>query len=67
MPSLSAIPASHTSVGRYRPSGIVTASGPSSGSVWSSTRHPPSARTDEAEATTSTLRACCSRSSATRS
>ncbi len=31
---------------------------PSTGIVPSSTRHPPSARTDEADATTSTLRAC---------
>src|ERR1700722_3283073 len=37
MPSLSAIPASHASVGPYRPSAIVTPSAPSTGMVPSST------------------------------
>ena len=52
---------------RPAPEVMVTPSSVSTGAVWSRTISPFSARIAEAGATTSTFRACCPRSSATRS
>ena len=58
MPSLSAIPWSHTSVGVYTPAVMVTPSGPSTGALSSTTSRPLRARIAVAGTTISDFRAC---------